>query len=210
MTSTSPTAPTPRSVRVTATARTSGSTKPKRDRSTTRVTSPRCNKGCGHDQCSHETWGKDDGCKPHRPDQGHDKGQHCKCTQEPNSQPHLSQDQQAANTNETHQSSSAEATTKQTNVNKPISILDFGHDGKVRDDGPSKGDYGNQGSGHDKGWEHGPGHPDMGHAGDVNQSNSADTSVGSHNANGSAQGIHQVQQGGVGGLGGNHSGQPSC
>ena len=70
--------------------------------------------------------------------------------------------------------------------------------------------HSDKGWGHDKDQGHDNGHPDKGHAGDVNQSNSSGTHVISHNANDSAQGISQVQQGSVGGLGGNHSGQPCC
>jgi hypothetical protein len=137
---------------------------------------PRCEKDCGH--------GKDRG--PNKP---------CSC--EPKNGPSLSEDQQAANTNETQQHSSAEATTDQSNVNKPISILDFGSFDR-HDDG--------------KDWKKGNdwGHGKDGKGSHVHQSNSADTTVGSHNTNDSVQGIQQVQHGAVGGLGGNHSGQHCC
>ena len=170
-------------------------------------------KRCGHDQCSDKKWNKDD-CKPHRPN--HDKNEDCRCPQD--DWRHLSQSQSAANNNETTQASSAEATTKQANVNTPISILDFGSHKSDKDKGDAghgKGDdkgwgHSDKGWGHDKDQGHGNGHPNQGHDGDVNQSNSSGTYVVSHNANDSAQGIQQIQQGSVGGLGGNHSGQPCC
>lgn len=132
----------------------------------------------------------------------------------------LDQSQEAANTNETEQASEAKATTEQTNVNLPISILEFGshdrhdgksHDGKRGHDGHGKGDHDRKGDGYDKDRGHDHGRPDMGRSGDVSQSNSADTSVVSYNANDSVQSIDQIQQGGIGnGSGGSHSGQPRC
>ena len=176
-----------------------------------------CKKDCGRDHCPPSRAGKSN-CSGHRPDRDHDRDDRCKCQH--GDQRHLSQSQEAANTNETEQASEAKATTEQTNVNLPISILEFGshdrhdgksHDGKRGHDGHGKGDHDRKGDGYDKDRGHDHGRPDMGRSGDVSQSNSADTSVVSYNANDSVQSIDQIQQGGIGnGSGGSHSGQPRC
>ena len=143
--------------------------------------------GCG---CDHKGRGHDNDHKGRG--HGHDKG-HCGCHH--GDRGHLSQNQEAANTNETTQDSSAEATTKQANVNTPFSFLGFGH-GRNGNDDPK----GRCGCDHkDKGNSYGRPNGGHGKTGDVGQSNEADTYVASVNSNDSWQSIDQIQQGWVNG-----------
>jgi hypothetical protein len=147
---------------------------------------------CGHgkSRCGHGHHGRDKA-------RGHDR---CPCGDRGDDS-RMHQKQEAANTNETSQDSSASATTEQTNVNVPISVLGFGvHDVGRYDHG--KGPHSmDKGHGQHRPAPHRP-------SGDVEQSNEADTYVASVNTNDSNQSIDQIQQGWIGGFdrGGSHSG----
>jgi hypothetical protein len=84
--------------------------------------------------------------------------------------PLIGQEQTATNTNSTTQDAAAEATTKQANVNLPVSVLSWGSNG-----------------------------------GDVDQSNSADTTAVATNENSTAQKVDQDQQADAGSRGTSHA-----